>query len=173
MARRDKDFSNKVSRVDELKNIASDVGKNPNPIWRAKKRSGILILGLLVVAVIGVGALIFCNSLNSCQVNVYAELNGQRLEDGKRYTVSSGDVVNVEAAGSEAKLAFITYYFVTEASRSEKIKVYDNRAEIEIPQGEPGDLINLLIEPVAANDDGTPNTVTKTGWQKYTLEYIK
>lgn len=183
MSKADKDFSNKSARVKELQETVPNVVKKLNPNRRKRTKRFLGILVLFVIAVIAF-ALIY-NHLTSCQVNVYAELNGQKLENNERYTVNPGDVVIVEAGSSEAKIAFITYYFVAKSTddrgdgvverveKYDKVKVYDNSAEIVIPDGEPGSLINLLIEPVAENDDGSPNTVTKTGWQKFTFEYEK
>lgn len=106
-----------------------------------------------------------------CQINMYAELNGTKMENGGTYKVKSGDIIIVETSSSEATIAFISYFFNPLSNYDDRVIVNNNRVEIVIPYGEPGSLQNLFVEPVASNDDGTANKVTKTGCNKYTLEY--
>lgn len=106
-----------------------------------------------------------------CQVSIYGEVNGQTMEDGGTYTVKEGDIVTIEASSTEALISFIGYYITPDSDFENRVKVYSSHAEIVLPAGGSGEKKTLYVEPVAENDNGDPNTTTKTGWQKYTLIY--
>lgn len=109
---------------------------------------------------------------SECQINMYAEVNGEKMVNKGQYKVSSGDIITIEASSEEATIAFISHYISPDSNFDNRIKVKGNRAEIVVPEAEGGSVKYLYVEPVANNDDGSPNTVSKTGWQKYILEYI-
>ncbi len=109
---------------------------------------------------------------DNCQVELLTVLNGTVMEDGKTYNVVSGDEIFVTAGSTVSDIAFISYFFST-SSYEEKTTIEDDHLTITVPEGIAGSSIDLYVEPVASNDDGTPNTITKTGWQKYTLTYVK
>ena len=69
-------------------------------------------------------------------------------------------------------IAFISYFFSTD-SFEDRPFVYSDKAIITVPTKAKGTQVDLYVEPVATNDDGSANTITKTGWQKYTLVYPK
>lgn len=109
------------------------------------------------------------DSIPECEVTMYAEINGIKMEDGGTYTVNSGDIIEVEASSINAQIAFIGYYW---DSKEDKIKDdYGNHLTITVPDNEPGTEKILFIEAVAANNDGDKNPETRTGWQKYYLVY--
>jgi len=110
-------------------------------------------------------------NVEECQVEMLAVVNGMVMEDNHRYKVAAGDEIVVTAGSTETDIAFIAYYF-SNTSYEDRIKVNADHVVITVPEGVTGSCVNLLVEPVASNDDGTPNEVTKTGWQKYTLEYV-
>lgn len=145
----------------------------------------VILLALVIVPVVCVNA-----TSTNCQVSVETKMDGKVLQNNSRYTVSGGEKVVVRSSSTKAGIEFITHYFVTknattgEVTRTERYKdrnltkvgnnnqgygIYEST--IEIPKNPAGTLVNLMVEPVASNDDGSKNTITKTGWQKYTLEY--
>lgn len=111
--------------------------------------------------------------LDGCQVAMTVTLDGKNLEDNTRYLVQGGEMVTVISQSSEADMAFVGYRFVADTTIGEITDVKGGTAEFVIPKMEPGKTLELHIEAVASNDDGSENTVTKTGWQKYTLEYFE
>jgi len=113
------------------------------------------------------------DSIENCQVSMITMLDNRSLKNNTRYEVHGGETITIVAASSEADMAFISYYFAPDMAFEERIKIVGGTAEITLPKKDPGTLLNLRVEPVASNDDGTENTVTKTGWQKYTLEYVE
>ena len=109
------------------------------------------------------------DSIPECEVTMYAEINGIKMEDGGTYTVNPGDIIEVEASSINAQIAFIGYYW---DSKEDKIKDdYGNHLTITVPDNEPRTEKILFIEAVAANNDGDKNPETRTGWQKYYLVY--
>ena len=67
-----------------------------------------------------------------------------------------------------AGIAKIGYY----SNLNEEIRdTFDENVSITVPKHPSGTAVVLVIEAVADNDDGTPNTVTKTGWEKYYFVY--
>lgn len=154
-----------------LKKAASEF-TNPIRHKYRKKYLGVIASVILVVAVITVVFVVKTTNDPSCQVSMYAELNGTKMEDGGRYNVNVGDIVRIQSSSTEAPVAFISYYFAPTSNYNERIKVNDNHVEIVIPDAAIGTLQTLYVETVAENDDGTQNTITKTGWKKYEFEYV-
>lgn len=130
--------------------------------------------------------------LDVCQVSVETKMDGKKLQNESMYEVGGGEKVTIRSSSTRAEISFITHYFVTKDAKTGKItktEHYEDRnlkkvgtnsqgygiyeSTVIIPEKPVGTLVNLMVEPVAANDDGSENTITKTGWQKYTLEYIK
>lgn len=104
----------------------------------------------------------------ACQVRMTVELDGKVLKAGETYSVKTGDQINISAFSTEAEIHKIGYY----SSINMDIRdIFDNDTSIHLPAFEKGTRIQLFIEAVADNDDGSANTVTKTGWQKFILEY--
>ena len=103
-----------------------------------------------------------------CQVWMSVWLNGTELQKETRYTVRPGDTIDIHAGSSEAGIAKIGYY----SNLNEEIRdTFDENISITVPEHPSGTGVVLVVEAVADNDDGTPNTVTKTGWEKYYLIY--
>ena len=104
----------------------------------------------------------------NCQVKMTVEMNGKILSAGKTYKVKSGDEIHVSAFSTEAEIERIGYY----SNMNIDIRdTYDNDITILLPEYKKGTKVQLFIEAIATNDDGSANTVTKTGWKKYILEY--
>lgn len=110
-----------------------------------------------------------------CQVSMTAELNGILLKDNGEYKVVVGDEIVVNAESTEASISFIGYNFISpdeEWNKDDIIDIKGGQGKIVVPQGEIGSKVTLYVEPVATNDNGEPTLITKTGWQKYILEYV-
>lgn len=133
-----------------------------------KKRIS-LILGIIMLAV-SIIPVVSVNATETCQVSMTAKMGSTTLKNNGKYNVEGGEKIVITAKSSVADIAFIAYYFSTE-SFDDRTKVYSDTATITVPSGKNGTSVNLYVEPVASNDDGEPNTITKTGWQKYTLVY--
>lgn len=104
----------------------------------------------------------------TCQVRMTVDLNSKVLKAGQTYSVKAGDQINISAFSTEAEIHKIGYY----SSVNMDIRdIFDNDTVIYLPAFEEGTRIQLFIEAVAANDDGSANATTKTGWQKFILEY--
>ena len=103
-----------------------------------------------------------------CQVWMSVRLNGTELQEETRYTVKPGDTIDIHAGSSKAGIAKIGYY----SNLNEEVRdTFDENVSITVPE-QPSDTgVVLVVEAVADNDDGTPNTVTKTGWEKYYFVY--
>lgn len=146
----------------------------------------VILLALAIVPIVNVNA-----TSNTCQVSVETKMGSKKLQNNSRYKISGGEKVTVRSSSTKAEIEFITHYFVTkelekeEPTRTERYKDRDLKkvgtnnqgygiyeSTIIIPKNPAGTLVNLMVEPVAANDDGSENTITKTGWQKYILEYV-
>ena len=103
-----------------------------------------------------------------CQVRMNVEMNGTILKEGKTYAVKAGDQINISAFSTEAEIQRIGYCSNVNMDIRD---IFDNDTVIHLPAFEEGTRIQLFIEAVAANDDGSANATTKTGWQKFILEY--
>lgn len=103
-----------------------------------------------------------------CQVRMIAELDGTVLREGQTYSVKAGDQIRISAFSTEAEIHKIGYYSNVNMDIRD---IFDNDTVIYLPAFEEGTRIQLFVEAVADNDDGSANTVTKTGWQKFILEY--
>ena len=127
---------------------------------------GIIMLALAIIPVVSVTA------TSTCQVSMTAKMGTKILSNNGKYNVNGGETITVTAKTSAVGegIAFISYFFST-GSYENRAFVYSNKAEITVPRAGIKDQIDLYVEPVATNDDGSPNTITKTGWQKYTLVY--
>lgn len=103
-----------------------------------------------------------------CQVWMSVRFNGTELQKETRYTVKSGDTIHIHAGSSKSGIAKIGYY----SNLNEEIRdTFDENVSITVPEYPSGTGVVLVVEAVADNDDGTPNTVTKTGWEKYYFVY--
>ena len=107
-------------------------------------------------------------SSEECQVKMVVEMNGVILQEGQTYAVEAGDEIKISAFSTEAEIQRIGYYSNVNMDIRD---TFDNDAVIILPVFEEGTRIQLFIEAVATNDDGTANTITKTGWKKYILKY--
>ena len=107
-------------------------------------------------------------SSEACQVKMVVEMNGVILQEGQTYAVKAGDEIRISAFSTEAEIQRIGYYSNVNMDIRD---TFDDDAVIILPAFEEGTRIQLFIEAVATNDDGTANTITKTGWRKYILEY--
>lgn len=125
---------------------------------------GIIMLALAIIPVVNVSA------AEECQVTMSATMGSKTLQNNGKYNVQGGEKIVIKAESTEADIAFIAYYFSTQKFE-DRTKIYKNTATITVPQGKAGTSINLYVEPVASNDNGSANTTTKTGWQKYVLVY--
>ena len=103
-------------------------------------------------------------------ISMTVKLGNTTMSAGKTYTVEAGDKI-VAKATSQAGVAFIGYRYVENGVAGQITDVNSDTLTITVPAGTPGSSIKLRIEAVGNNDDGTPNTVTKTGWREYTLVY--
>lgn len=109
-------------------------------------------------------------------VTMSATLNGKSIAGE-----STTDVVGKETFKAVASTAivnssvkFIGYYFVKDGKKiGNTVDVNGNTLTVEVPEGKAGDEIKLFVEAVDARDDSTANTVTKTGWVKYTFKYVE
>lgn len=104
----------------------------------------------------------------NCQVKMSVALNGVIMKEGQTYSVKSGDEIKIFAYSTEAEIQRIGYYSNINMDIRD---TFDNDATILLPDFETGTKIQLFIEAIATNDDGTANTVTKTGWKKFILVY--
>ena len=107
-------------------------------------------------------------SSEACQVKMVVEMNGVIFQEGQTYAVEAGDEIKISAFSTEAEIQRIGYYSNVNMDIRD---TFDNDAVIILPAFEEGTRIQLFIEAVATNDDGTANTITKTGWKKYILKY--
>ena len=160
---------------------------NPNPHYKKTNYHHVLLKILLTifVVIVIICGLRFINPTidetngvsegianEKCQVNIYAEVNGEKMVADGTYNVCPGDIITVEASSSEAKIYMIGYYWGSDEDTS-YINIYDNHIEIVVPNGSAGNTDYLSIEAVAENDEGDPNTKTKTGWFKFNFIYTE
>lgn len=120
-------------------------------------------------------------STDSEYVSMSVTLDGEELEYAGTYKVSGGEEIKVSAFSKNADIDFVAFYYENENdSEEEKYAAYINRTKmyksefsIMVHRLDEGEKRILWIEAVDKNDDGTSNTVTKTGWQAYFLEWEK
>ena len=129
--------------------------------------------GLLVMVAITV--MIFAPACGAestvCEVSMTAILNGRTMYHEGAYYVSGGEEIRV-SAHSLAGINMIGYYFSYGGEREEDITdISADEITITVPEHPAGSYAELYVEAVANNDDGTPNTITKTGWYKFYLLY--
>lgn len=108
------------------------------------------------------------NDGSSCQVRMTVKLNGTILTEGNTYAVKTGDRIEVSAESSAAQIHMIGYRSNLNMDTRD---TYGNTAVITVPEQEPGTKVQVFIEAVAANDDGTPNTIMKTGWRRFVFRH--
>lgn len=163
--------SNKRGSIDLSHRYVQDLGAylpceipevEPRPIWR-----DILVVVLVLLAAAVVGQ-VRMRLQQSCQVQMTVTLNNVTLEEGEVYSVRAGDVIVVTAESSEANIQRIGY----RSNLNREIRdIYRDAISITVPEQETGTTVHLFIEAIADNDDGTANTITKTGWKEFVLQY--
>ena len=121
----------------------------------------IIMLALVIIPVIKV------NATEACQVSMTVKMGTTTLTNGGRYNVQGGEKITVSASSSKADIERIGYAYGNDPT----IDIYSNKITIDVPYKANGTVMNLYIEAIAENDDGSKNTITKTGWMKYTLVY--
>ena len=89
---------------------------------------------------------------------------------GNTYKVKGGETITVSAS-SNAGIYKTGYFFEKDGIQTDIVTTYSGNVNITVPAGEAGSRRILYVESVANNDNGLPNTITKTGWQKYYLSY--
>ena len=104
------------------------------------------------------------------QVDMTITLGTKVLKHMSVLNVNGGETIKVKAKSSEADIYMIGYYY-HKTSDGDTIDIHDDEIEIVLPKEAPGTEMYLFIEAVAANDDGTPNLETKTGWVQLYLVY--
>jgi hypothetical protein len=132
-----------------------------------KKRISVILAVIMIgIAIIPVLSMVKAVS----EVSMTVKLGTQTMTQDSTYYVSGGEKINVTAS-SPAGIAFIGYFY---RENNVDTQIYDTNAssiQVTVPTGEPGSTKSIFIEAVAKNDDGTPNTITKTGWIRYYLRY--
>lgn len=108
-----------------------------------------------------------------CQVSMTVTLGDKVLENNNIYTVNGGEEIIVEASSSVSGIKCIGYYYQNgDGTKMEEIvDIYSDKISIIIPEVQLGTRKILRIEAIADNDDGTENTITKTGWHNFILQY--
>ncbi len=106
-----------------------------------------------------------------CEVDMTIKLGSKTLTHLSSVNVEGGETIKVKAS-SEAGIQRIGYrYYKT--SLGATTDIYEDEIEIVVPKEDPGTKMYLFVEAVANNDNGEPNTVTKTGWIQIALVYPK
>ena len=105
------------------------------------------------------------------EVTMTVKMGSTTMKAGKTYEVTGGEKINVTAS-SAAGIAFIGYRFVKNGTLGTITDEYSDSLTFTVPAGQVGTTIAVRIEAVANNDDGSSNTVTKTGWREYYLKYV-
>lgn len=125
----------------------------------------VVVLVLLAAAAVGQ---VRMRLQHSCQVQMTVTLNNVTLEEGETYSVRAGDVIVVTAESPEANIQRIGYC----SNLNREIRdIYKDAISITVPEQEAGTTVHLFIEAIADNDDGTENTITKTGWKEFVFQY--
>ena len=113
----------------------------------------IIMLALVIIPVIKV------NATEACQVSMTVKMGTTTLTNGGRYNVQGGEKITVSASSSKADIERIGYAYGNDPT----IDIYSNKITIDVPYKANGTVMNLYIEAIAENDDGSKNTITKTG----------
>lgn len=103
-----------------------------------------------------------------CQVKLTLKLNGEHIAEGGIYEVRPGDKIEMIAEGTVAPIERIGYYSNLD---TEICDTYSDVVSYELSEYESGKRLHFYVEAIGENDDGTPNTVTKTGWRHYIFQY--
>ena len=145
------------------------------------KRKVSLILSVIMIALAAFPIITSLASTDSQYVSMSVKLNGEELKYAGTYKVSGGEEIKVSASSKNADIYFVAYYYENEkdsdaekdAAYANRTKIYKSDFSITVPKLAEGTRRILWIEAVDKKDDATPNTVTKTGWQAYYLEWKK
>ena len=108
----------------------------------------------------------------TCQVDMTIKLGSKTLTHKSSIEVKGGEVIKVNAKSSKAGIERIGYYYY-DTSAGKITDIYEDSIEIVLPTEKPGTVKYLFIEAVADNDNGEPNTITKTGWVQIKLKYAE
>jgi len=91
---------------------------------------------------------------------------------GNKYLVKGRETITIKAESLDSSINMIYYIFEKNGVQGEVINIFGKgTAAIAVPVEEAGTILGLYIEAVADNDDVSPNTITKTGWQLFCLIY--
>lgn len=130
--------------------------------------------GLLMAMVL---VLTMCATLSAvaeeekCLVELDVRYGDEKLEPNQVVYVKSGEKIHVKAI-SKYEIYKTGFYFVENKIDTDINTQKEEEFDITIPYGRLGTTKNLYIESVTALDNGKPNTITKTGWQKFILKYV-
>lgn len=99
----------------------------------------------------------------ACQVTIRMELNGETMEEGEEYQVSSlEDWIDVYAQSSEADIDRIVWTIMDMNDEStEDWTGKGAHVGFNLPKRKAGTVSALIIEAIAENDDGSDNTITR------------
>lgn len=104
------------------------------------------------------------------QIAMSISFAGETLQDDHVIMVKAGDIINVNAE-APAGVAFIGFYFDHNNERSPIVDYPGDTAAFVCPPNPLGTDIELYVEAVSNDDDGSPNLITKTGWHRVVLRY--
>lgn len=106
------------------------------------------------------------------QVSMTIKMGSKTLGEGSKVEVEGGEKITVSAVSTKAPIERIGYYFYANGKKEgSTTDIYEDNITITVPTGAAGSKRYLYIEAVAENDNGEPNTITKTGWVEITLNY--
>ena len=133
-----------------------------------KRFFGLLVLTAMIVMILAPA----CRAESAaCEVSMTTLLNGREMYHEGAYYVSGGEEIQV-SAHSLAGIYTIGYYFYYNGEKEgDTVDISAEEISITVPEYPAGSYAELYVEAVANNDDGTPNTITKTGWYKFYLLY--
>ena len=161
----------KTGGIDVMNEYAQDLGADFAPATpkARKKYTWKLVVIVVMVLLAAVAVRQVRTALNSrCQVHMVVKLNNTVIEAGETYSVRAGDQILITAESSESTINRIGYY----SNLNMEIRdIHKNTVTITVPDCPEGTKVQLFIEAIADNDDGTANTITKTGWKKFILVY--
>lgn len=161
----------RIDVIDTMNEYVRDLGADIPPATPKERTTYMWKSIVIVVLVLLVGAAIgqLRTAVNSrCQVQMVVKLNNTVIEPGGTYSVHAGDQILITAESSESTINRIGYY----SNLNMEIRdIYKNIVTITVPDYPEGTKVQLFIEAIADNDDGTANTITKTGWKKFILVY--
>lgn len=108
------------------------------------------------------------------QVDMTIKMGSKTLGEGSKVDVEGGEKITVSATSTKSTIQRIGYYFYYNGKKEgNTTDIYEDNITITVPTGTAGTKRYLYVEAVASNDDGSENTVTKTGWVEITLNYKK